>query len=146
MQLEDHFYMSLFHCSILKIHQKKHKKKTRIEKEDEAIAITNTVRIARVSQLGGFAVACLWLNFSRSIVRSWSWRTQKIWRRGIKWHPLQQCRNPHVVLCRGLLIFCSKQLGRRTECIAQTLRHHHAETHLCIKTCRRLGLRNLKPC
>lgn len=36
MQLEDHFYMSLFHCSILNIHRKEHKK-TRTEKEDEAI-------------------------------------------------------------------------------------------------------------
>ena len=131
---------SLKLISILNIHRKKKKntqKKLALRKRIRLSAITNTVRIARVSQLGGFAVACLWLNFSRSIVRSWSWRnlpsTQEIWRRGIKWYPLQQCRNPHVVLWRGLLVFCSKQLGRRTECIAQTLRHHHAETHLCIR-------------
>lgn len=65
---------------------KKTQKKLALRKRMRLSAITNTVRVARVSQLGGFAVACLWLNFSRSIVRSWSWRTQKIWRRGIKWH------------------------------------------------------------
>ncbi len=74
MQLEDHLYMSLLDCSILNIHWKKHKKNSHWERGWGLSAINNTVQIARVSQLGGFAVACLWLNFSRSIVRSWSWR------------------------------------------------------------------------
>lgn len=127
----------------------KNTKKTRTEKEDEAIGY-HKHSASRKSFSARWLRSCMSVielqPVNRTVLVMENTKNMTTRHQVTPWHPLQQWRNPHVVLWRGLLVFCSKQLGRRTECIAQTLRHHHAETHLCIKRCRRLGLRNLKPC